>query len=223
MIISLGGACDIAIHLQKFGIKRETLFFDFTWNKIYGLKTVCNILLDDFSKFYDNENYIKREDHPIFGNCNINKYFPEFVFLHHDTNKPEIVESIKRKADRTKLLIESNEYKKFLYFRPYVGNDIKKDGRVLTGEENLKILIEETENFVEVFRKKYNDNFHIYSMLDFDYEYNLEKINNIMKKCENTKFITYTYKFKRYDKDSVKIQNSINRWKNILITLDNGR
>lgn len=60
--------------------------------------------------------HIFTRNHPIsiyklpFSIC---KDYPNIVFMCHNTNRPEVIESIQRKIKRTKELFENNEPKTF--------------------------------------------------------------------------------------------------------------
>ena len=98
-IISLGSSCDTANNLKRIGVNNVNFFFDFVWNEFDGLKTVCEIIENNFSYLEDINNYGKTTTHPIlnWAEFNINNYYPNFVFMHHDTTKQEIIDSLKRK------------------------------------------------------------------------------------------------------------------------------
>lgn len=99
LVISLGSSCDTANQLKRIGINHIHYFFDFIWNEYDGLTTVNEIIKSDFSYFSDINNYTKTTNHPIlhWKSFNINKYYPNFVFMHHDTTKPQVIESLKEK------------------------------------------------------------------------------------------------------------------------------
>ena len=53
LVISLGSSCDAANQLKRVDAIESHRFFDFIWNEYDGLKTVTEIIKNDFAEFYD--------------------------------------------------------------------------------------------------------------------------------------------------------------------------
>ena len=77
ILISLGSSCDTKNNLKRIGIDAATLFFDYVWNELNGLKDVTKIIRNNFNYFEDISNYTKTVNHPIlhWQAFNINKYY----------------------------------------------------------------------------------------------------------------------------------------------------
>lgn len=210
-IISLGSSCDAAKQLKRIGINNIHYFFDFVWNEYDGLKTVNNIIKNDFNNFNDIKNYTKTNTHPILNNStyNINKYYPNFVFMHHDTTKPEIIESLNRKIERTKQILHSPKKKIFIYYRHYHWNfNLCSD---------LNVLINESLEFCEMYKTQYNNNFILLSLVVYDNKIDIEKINNELKYLRNNEndYIKFDFVYRKDNKNKNINQLFIKSWNNI--------
>ena len=196
-IISLGSSCDGANQLKRIGINNIHYFFDFIWNEYDGLKTVTKIIDTDFKYFDDIKNYTKTTNHPVLKpkSFNINKYYPNFVFMHHNTKEISVIESFNRKILRTKDILKSNNKKVFIYYRHYHWNfNLCND---------LNVLINESLEFCEMYKKKYNDNFQLISLIVYNPNINIKKINkelSILKDNENEN-LKFDFLFRRNDKN----------------------
>ena len=204
--ISLGSSCSCAEQLKRIDVNNIHYFFDFIWNEYDGLKTVNEIIKNNFIYFNHIKNYTKTSSHPILKNgiYNINKYYPNFVFLHQDTTNPESIKSIIRKIKRTRNVLNNNKNKFFIYCRHY-HNDLLK-------YTDLNILINESLNFCKIYQAKYNENFCLLSLISYDENINMDVINNeisILRKNEN-KNLKFDYIY-RFDKKNLN-KLFIKRW-----------
>lgn len=210
-IISLGSSCDGANQLKRVGINNIHYFFDFIWNEIDGLKTVNEIMKNDFSYFNNIENYTKTSNHPILNwdKFNINKYYPNFVFMHHDTTKNEVIESFNRKIERTKDILKSNEKKIFIYYRHYHWD--------LNFCNDLNVLINESQEFCDLYKDKYNNNFILLSLIVYDPQNDNELIDKELKILRNNENenLKFDYTFRRNDKNKNLNKLFIKSWDNI--------
>lgn len=210
-VLSLGSSCDVENQLKRIGINNIHHFFDYIWNEYDGLKTVNKIIESDFDHFNRIENYTKTTAHPILNDIvlNINQYYPNFVFMHHDTSKPQIIESINRKVERTRRILSSPTKKTFIYYRHYHWSfNLCSD---------LDILINESFEFCEMYKNKYGKNFCLLSLIVYDIEIDIDKINSElsrlrMNESENLKF-DFVYRRKGEDEKINRI--SIKSWDNV--------
>lgn len=172
-IISLGSSCNTATILKHLGVNKIHYFFDFIWNEFGGLRTVKDIVENDF-KYFDNiSNYTKSKIRLNSRNkklWNINKYYPSFVFFHQDTTKTKIIKSINRKIQRTRDLFTDGSKKYFIYYRPPI--ECLHQGEHSFAERGdraatVKILKRESLAFVDMYKKKYDDNFCLISMIKY--------------------------------------------------------
>jgi hypothetical protein len=211
-IISLGSSCDGANQLKRRGKNNKTLFFDFLWNQQGGLNTVSTILKNNFELFDDINMYTKTNTntylsgfYKITNFFNINKHYPELVFMHHDTTKLEIIDSLQRKIVRTNELFKTCKNPVFIYYRH------------ICYDENIgPIIKEETEQFCATFSSKYNPNFKIISCIMVDQEYDTTKLETIMKTLISHDNIIYEYLYARDDNNRVRNEVANKRWDYII-------
>lgn len=195
LIISLGSSCDGANELKRIKVNKDiNYFFDYVWNEYDGLKNVNEIIRSDFSNFNDIKNYTKITDHPILKmhSVNINKYYPNFVFLHHDTTNPEIIESLNRKIKRTQNVLSSSAKKIFIYHRIY--NSIS----------DLDVLINESLDFCEMYKNKYNTkDFYLLSLFLYNHKTDINKINTDLHYLRNNENenLKFDFVYARNDND----------------------
>ena len=209
LVISLGSSCDTANQLKRIGMNHIHYFFDFIWNEYDGLKTVNEIIKSDFSYFSDINNYTKTKNHPIlhWASFNINKYYPNFVFMHHDTTKPQVIESFNRKIKRTQNILSNSANKIFIYYRHYLNSD-----------SNLDKLINESLEFCEMYKNKYNnENFFLLSLIVYEPTINIDKINTDIHylRSNNKKNLKFDFLYKRNDNNKELNKPFINSWNNI--------
>jgi hypothetical protein len=213
-IISLGSSCDTANNLKRIGVNNVNFFFDFVWNEFDGLKTVCEIIENNFSYLEDINNYGKTTTHPIlnWAEFNINNYYPNFVFMHHDTTKQEIIDSLKRKINRTKDVLSSEEKKIFIYYRH---NYCKS-----TPRSNLEIIIKESLDFCEMYKNKYNQNFYLISLVTYDVntDENIIGKNLLTLKEHENEYIKFNFVYRRNDENSELNNKSIESWNHLFQT-----
>ena len=194
-VISLGSSCDSATELKRAGVNNIHYFFDFSWNELDGLKTVKDIVENDFDKFFDIHNYTKIPEHPILGNnkkmWNVNKFYPNFVFMHHNTSKPKIIESLVRKIERTKDVFESKNKKIFIYYRHYHWD--------FNPCSDFNIIKDESKKFCEMYKNKYDDNFMLLSLVVYDKDYDKEIIDKEVLELQNdnTDNVKYDFVYRR--------------------------
>lgn len=163
MYLSLGSDCTVALKMKDKGV---TYFFDYLWNQYDGLRTVSNLIQNNFKHMNDINNYRVTTSHPVLNTTNVkevlnvNIYYPNVVFLHHDTSKPEIIDSLNRKIARTIEFLNQTDYKVFVYTRKYNCN--------ITKCTDIQIIVDETKEFCDMYRRLYNDNFSILSYIHSD-------------------------------------------------------
>ena len=210
-VISLGSSCDAAYQLKNINKNQIHYFFDFIWNEYDGLKTVNKIIENDFAHFDNIENYTKTTDHPVLNwdSFHINKYYPNFVFMHHDTTEPKTIESLQRKIERTQNIFSSSAKKTFIYYRHYHWSfNLCSD---------LNVLISESLEFCKVYSKKYNNNnFLLLALVVYDGEIEKEKIEHelsILKENENDN-VKFDFVYRK-SPDAVLNRLSNNSWMNL--------
>ena len=212
LVISLGSSCDAGIQLKRIGVNHIHYFFDFIWNEYDGLKTVNEIIRSDFSHFNNIENYTKTTSHPIlnWAPFNINKYYPNFVFMHHDTTKPQIIESVNRKIDRTQAILSNPAKKIFIYYRHYHWSfNLCSD---------LDVLINESLEFCEMYKNKYNTkNFYLLSLIVYDPKIDKDKINTELCTLRNNENenLKFDFLYRRNDNDNQLNTLFIKSWDNV--------
>ncbi len=212
LVISLGSSCDAANQLKRIGVNHIHYFFDFIWNEYDGLKTVNEIIRSDFSHFNNIKNYTKTTTHPIlnWAPFNINKYYPNFVFMHHDTTKPQIIESLNRKIERTQNILSNPAKKIFIYYRHYHWSfNLCSD---------LDVLINESLEFCEMYKNKYNTkNFYLLSLIVYDPKIDTDKINTELSHLRNNENenLKFDFLYRRNDKNNKLNQYFIKSWDNV--------
>ena len=212
LVISLGSSCDAGNELKRIGVNHIHYFFDFIWNEYDGLKTVNEIIRSDFSHFNNIKNYTKTTTHPIlnWAPFNINKYYPNFVFMHHDTTKPEIIESLNRKIERTQNILSNPAKKIFIYYRHYHWS--------LNLCSDLDVLINESLEFCEMYKNKYNTkNFYLLSLIVYDPKIDTGKINTELCNLRNNENenLKFDFLYRRNDNDKELNKPFIKSWDNV--------
>lgn len=209
IIISLGSSCDTKNNLKRIGINNPTLFFDYIWNELTGLKDVTNIILNDFNYFNDLSNYTGTINHPILNwdSFNINKYYPNIVFMNYDTSQQCVIDSLNRKIERTKNVLSMTEMKIFIYYRHYNFNN----------SLDLNLIVEESLEFCKMYKNKYNNNFYILSLITYDVNTDITKINNDMSHVKNYEDnnLKFEFVYRRNDNNQELNNISIKSWDNI--------
>ena len=165
------------------------------------METVNKIISSDFSNFNNIENYIQTTTHPVLKTppFNVNKYYPNFVFSHHDITKPEIIESLSRKIERTQNILSNSDKKVFIYYRHY-----HWDFNLCS---DLDVLINESLNFCEIYKNKYNtNNFCLLSLIVYDYKIDKNKINTELNYLRNNQNENLLFDFV-YRKNNSEIFN----------------
>jgi len=212
-IVSLGSSCDGANILKYFNYQTKNKFFDFLWNEKRGLQAICEIIENDFLHFDKIENYDIQKNTIIawegsnLSNKQINKYYEDVLFYHNKTKiNNNDIQSFKRKIERTKNIMNSNEYKYFIYYRHFNIGD------------NIDTLVNETNNFCNLYKTKYNNKFLLISCIMVQNNTNLNILEEIINKLNNNKTINvvYDYVYKTDDCDIEKTIISRNRWKIVL-------
>lgn len=203
-IISLGSSCDTANQLKRLNINNAHYFFDFIWNEYSGLDSVTKIIQEEFESFKSINNYTKskgRLRHPIVkGNFHINKNYPTILFMHHDTSKQEVIESINRKITRTKDIFSNNNKKLFIYYRHYYWD--------FNPCNDLNILINESQQFCEMYKNKYDNNFCLLSLITYDSKITEDTINDDLKnlRANENSNLKFDFVYRR-DDDNKEIYN----------------
>ena len=210
-IISLGSSCDTKSNLERVGLHAPTLFFDYVWNELNGLKDVTKMIISDFNHLDDITNYTKTSNHPIlnWSSFNINIHYPMFVFMHHDTARQDIIDSLNRKIERTKNELSNNDMKVFIYYRHYKCNfNISSD---------INEIVDESKEFCKMYMNKYNNNFYLLSLTTYDPFTDITIIENDMstlKQFEND-HLRFDYVYRRNDDNHELNKFSIISWNNI--------
>ena len=212
-ILSLGSSCDGANILKYFNYQTKNRFFDFLWNEKRGLDAVCQIIKNDFLYFDKEENYEVQKNTIIawegskLNNKQVNKFYEDVLFYH---NKNKInnsdIESFNRKIERTKNILNSSEYKYFIYYRHFNLND------------NIDILLNETHNFFDMYKNKYNNQFLLISCIMVENTINTNILQKIVNNLNNNQNINcvYDYVYKTNDYDPQKINISRNNGRLLL-------
>ena len=202
-ILSLGGSCNTATILKLLNINNIHYFFDFIWNESAGLSAVTEIIKNDFKHFDDIANYSKELvslNNRSTRLYHINKHHPSFVFFHQDASDPKIIESIKRKIKRTMDVFQNQNKKYFIYYRKPI-HDNKQQHTFTDWKESdttVDVLAQESLEFCDMYKQKYDDNFCLISLINYDYgvsESVITKDLNALRvnENENLKF-DYIYK-----------------------------
>jgi len=171
--------------------------------------------MNDFSHFYNIENYEKCKNHPVFYDLNINKYYPNLVFMHYDTIKEDVIHSLIRKIERTKNILLSNEMKTFIYYIHYYYRTCYCT--------DLETIIEESLEFCNMYINKYNKNFILLSLITYDSKTDIKIIHESISKIreKETDNLKFDFVFRR-DDENIEINNiSINSWDIIYNKLKN--
>jgi hypothetical protein len=211
MIISLGSSCDTKSNLERIGLHTPTLFFDYIWNELNGLKDVTKIIINDFNHLHDITNYTQTTTHPIlnWNSFNINQYYPMIVFMHHDTRKQDVIDSLNRKIERTKHALRTNEQKVFIYYRHHKCS--------LNTSSNINDIIDESVEFCKMYREKYNNNFYLLSLTTYDTQIDITTIQTDMSSLtqfENDN-LRFDFIYRRNEVDSELDKLSTISWDNI--------
>jgi hypothetical protein len=82
------------------------------------------------------------------------------VFMHHDTGKQDVIDSLNRKIERTKLALQINEMKVFIYYRHHTCN--------LNTASDINDIVDESKEFCKIYSEKYNNNFYLLSLTTYD-------------------------------------------------------
>lgn len=209
--ISLGSSCDTKTNLERVGLYAPTLFFDYVWNELNGLKDVTKMIVSDFNHLHDITNYTKTSTHPIlnWSSFNINIHYPMFVFMHHDTTRQDIIDSLNRKIERTKNELSNNDMKVFIYYRHYKCNfNISSD---------INNIVDESIEFCKTYMNKYNNNFYLLSLTTYDPSIDITTIENDMatlRQFEN-EHLRFDYVYRRNDDNHILNKFAITSWDNI--------
>jgi hypothetical protein len=167
--------------------------------------------MNDFENFNNINNYEKTTNHPILNwdSFNINKYYPMFVFFHHDTTKQTVIDSLNRKIERTLNILSTSEMKIFIYYRHY-----NWDFNMCS---DLNVIINESMDFCKIYKDKYNDNFYLLSLITYDSQTDIKIIHQdilLLKKNEN-KYLKFDFVYRRNDENEELNKIAINSWDNI--------
>lgn len=213
-VISLGSSCDSAGNLKRIGFNYPSTFFDYVWNELNGLKDVTSIIMNDFKNFDDINNYTVTNSHPVlnWASFNINKFYPMFVFMHHDTARQYIIDSLIRKIVRTQQLLESSEMKVFIYYRHY--NRTKYH---ICSDVN--VIVNESSEFCNMYANKYNNNFRLISLLTYEYDEDIsiiEKDIAYARKFE-TENLKFDFVYRQLETDAHLNDSHNNSWNRIFI------
>jgi hypothetical protein len=215
--ISLGSSCDTANNLKRIGFNHPNTFFDYVWNELNGLKDVTSIIMNDFKNFNDINNYTITNSHPVLNwdSFKINKFYPMFVFMHHDTTSQHVIDSLVRKILRTQRLLESNEMKVFIYYRHYNWKQYRSCS-------DVNIIVNESSEFCNLYASKYNKNFRLISLLTYEYDEDISTIEKDIAYAGNfeTEKLKFDYVYRRSD-NNAKLNNfHINSWNRIFTKYD---
>lgn len=202
--LSLGSSCDAASQLKSRGWIQEHNFFDFLWNELDGLFTVCKVLQADFVHLTDSDMYERTNTHEYLNwdYFYVHKLYPKIGFMHHDPTRPGTMESFQRKIDRTRQLLHSEEDKVLIYYRHLCFAIIDKD--------IVKTLVQETEQFIDLMIARFHPNFKVISLVMIDdVDYDKDTIKTLIDTLQayNNKHVTYDYVYSCDDNA---------RWKEIL-------
>jgi hypothetical protein len=209
--ISLGSSCDTKSNLERIGLHTPTLFFDYIWNELNGLKDVTKMIVSDFNHLHDITNYTKTSTHPIlnWNSFNINIYYPMFVFLHHDTTRQDTIDSLNRKIERTQYELSNDEMKVFIYYRHHKCN--------YNTSSDINDIVDESIEFCKMYMNKYNNNFYLLSLTTYDPHTDITIIENDMatlRSFEND-HLRFDFIYRRDDQNQELNKLSVISWDNI--------
>lgn len=127
--------------------------------------------------------------------------------MHHDTTKPQVIESFNRKIKRTQNLLSSSTTKIFIYYRHF-----------LNLNSSLDKLVHESLEFCEMYKNKYNnDNFVLLSLIVYEPQIDINEINKnlVYLRKKNNKNLIFDFLYKRNDYNQELNKLFINSWNNI--------
>ena len=210
--LSLGSSCDAASQLKSRGWIQEHNFFDFIWNELDGLFTVCKVLQMDFADLTESDMYERTNTHEYLNwdYFYVHKLYPKIGFMHHDPTRPGTMDSFQRKIDRTRQLLHSEEDKVLIYYRHLHFAIIEKD--------IVQTLVQETEQFIDLMIARFHPNFRILSLVMVNQDVDKDSIQKLVEdlRCHNNKHVTYDYVYSRDDENTTRNEVANTRWKEIL-------
>lgn len=163
-IIPLGSACDIAMNLDILNLRKNSLFFDWLWNLDSGLKFVSDCVEQDFKNVISSSPYAYRYHYRFDKEVCVYKDAESVVHLHSNPIEDLVAsETLKKRAKRTKALLESNDFKLFIYYRAYPEDLIKHGSYNL--KDTLRSILDEKDLFLRTFEKKYPNQINNYKLL----------------------------------------------------------
>ena len=156
MIISLGGGCDVATILDTYGLRTQSLPFDWLWNLDTGLSDVTKIISSDFENLREKNSYViaPHFQWPDTGTLVFRDY-PKIAHIH--TNPLENIQQRKtynRRIDKIIQLLEGQQTKiTFIYYRIHHVGEEELSNDVLL--DRLTRLFNESNEFMAMITAKY--------------------------------------------------------------------
>ena len=155
--ISLGSGCEPATMIKKFGLRKESYFFDWFWNFDAGMPVVADMIRTDFKKIISEDVYVKAKHDWFADEVVVYKVYPAMVHMHiHPLDNQQEHEKLIRRADRfLGILRDPDVFVNFLYQRTY--NSLKFRESAIGSAEAFNKLKLEGEEFVACLKEKYPD------------------------------------------------------------------
>lgn len=228
-IVSIGSGCDIKLFMINPLLPHyQTEFFDFLWNFDGGLKTVKNIIKDNFDGFSNAEDYyfglhpkwdsslnlelkenqVSLQWHEKDISYNIPHKYPEIAFMHY-SDISWVEKTYPKRINRfRKFLNSSNIY--FVYYRQYDEpiNSTYINEKDYDLDSKLNFWIEETIEFSN-FLKNVNQNIKVLSLfaLPHDFDQNIQREYKFPDIPKNIIFDFTFYKdLEPEDHDPIKVE-----------------
>ncbi|MEE9367499.1 MAG: DUF1796 family putative cysteine peptidase [Pontiella sp.] len=167
-IISLGGGCDIATILDTYGLRSQSLPFDWLWNLDTGLSDVTKIIASDFSGLRDRDSYAytshykwQEADSLVF------RDYPRIAHIHTNPLKNDYQrETYNRRINKFIQLMEDDLAPiTFMYYRLHHEGVEAQSNDII--QQRLAHLFEESNQFMAMMDAKYpNRNFKLISLFE---------------------------------------------------------
>ena len=155
-IVSLGGGCDAAMILERFGLRRTSLPFDWLWNLDAGLGAVQEMLATDFAAVTAAGSCVRGPHYKWPGEEQVLfRAHPTIAHLHSNPlDVPADFETFCHRAQKFRdLLAHGSDPIRFVYYRQH------HEGPEGDGEEHarrrMERLVEESSAFLDFLRPRH--------------------------------------------------------------------
>ena len=196
--ISLGSACDTAMILDEFCIRKKSYPFDWLWNLDYGLEAINRMLTEDFFTVLTPNAYSNAEHYRFDKKQIVYERYPSIVHMHSDPLKDiSAHEQLVRRIRRFEKRLHENCFIHFLYYKNY--NEEKLKHSNISINDTVDTMLKDANNFTDLISKKYAcNNFHLLLILQTD----LQDMNDALN---------ITRDYKRQMKQKISIGYTISR------------